>query len=125
MLDSPAVNAEDPAPSSPDDNRLVVVTLNVLNDLATWNARSSLIVDGLRATCADVIALQEIDLRSDTAPWLADALGGEFAVVAGIGGDRTQQDQFHDAVLDQMPTGIAASRTRGSPRTNTPCGKYA
>lgn len=85
-----------------DPTSLSLVTLNVLHDLATWDARASLIVAGLRALAADVIALQEVDLRSDAAPWLAEALGGYSAFVTSGTGRRRGSEGL--ALLSRLPT---------------------
>ncbi|MBW4511221.1 MAG: endonuclease/exonuclease/phosphatase family protein [Scytonematopsis contorta HA4267-MV1] len=52
-----------------------VVTINILYDMTEWELRRPLLVEGLRAEKADLIALQEVKLPENTAAWLADKLG--------------------------------------------------
>ena len=41
---------------------LRVVTINILNDLSHWEARRSLLVQGLAAVMPDLVTLQEVSL---------------------------------------------------------------
>jgi endonuclease/exonuclease/phosphatase family metal-dependent hydrolase len=52
-----------------------LVTINILYDLKEWELRRTLLVDGLVAKQADLIALQEVKLPENTAAWLASELG--------------------------------------------------
>lgn len=51
-----------------------VVTINILFELDKWEQRRQLLVDGLAAFQADLIALQEVKLPEDTGTWLAQQL---------------------------------------------------
>jgi endonuclease/exonuclease/phosphatase family metal-dependent hydrolase len=53
-----------------------LVTINILNDLSLWEARSPLLVEQLAELDADLIAMQEVSLESDisNAHWVADQL---------------------------------------------------
>jgi endonuclease/exonuclease/phosphatase family metal-dependent hydrolase len=51
-----------------------VVTLNLLNDLSRWEARQSLLIQGVSALDPDIIALQEVALPNNNAKWLAEEL---------------------------------------------------
>ncbi|HEY9661027.1 MAG TPA: endonuclease/exonuclease/phosphatase family protein [Allocoleopsis sp.] len=51
-----------------------VVTINILFDLQDWAERRELLVQGLAAEQADLIALQEVKLPEDTSSWLAKQL---------------------------------------------------
>ena len=53
-----------------------IVTFNLLNKPSRWHERRELVLAGLRALNADVIALQEVALPNNNARWLADQLGG-------------------------------------------------
>ena len=51
-----------------------VVTINILFDLETWEARRHLLARGLAAEQADIIGIQEVRLPEDTSAWLAQEL---------------------------------------------------
>lgn len=51
-----------------------VVTVNILFELDRWEQRRQLLVNGLAAEKADLIALQEVKLPEDTGTWLAEQL---------------------------------------------------
>ncbi|OLP15427.1 endonuclease/exonuclease/phosphatase [Leptolyngbya sp. 'hensonii'] len=51
-----------------------VVTINILFELEEWAQRRDLLVQGLAAEQADLIALQEVKLPEDTGAWLAEQL---------------------------------------------------
>ncbi len=51
-----------------------VATINILFDLEEWMLRRELLVSGLAAEQADLIALQEVKLPEDTGAWLAEQL---------------------------------------------------
>lgn len=53
-----------------------VVTINILNDLAQWKKRRTLLVDQLAELNPDLIAIQEVSLKgsSSNAHWLAQEL---------------------------------------------------
>jgi hypothetical protein len=53
---------------------LRVATLNLLSDLTHWKERSPILVSGLAALGADLLALQEVNLEINTATWLAEKL---------------------------------------------------
>jgi endonuclease/exonuclease/phosphatase family metal-dependent hydrolase len=59
-----------------------VVTINILYDMAEWEQRRTLLVDGLQAEQADLIALQEVKLPENTAAWLANELGMPYVQLA-------------------------------------------
>jgi endonuclease/exonuclease/phosphatase family metal-dependent hydrolase len=56
------------------DSKIKIVTINILRDLSRWERRRELLVDGLAAVQADVIALQEVALPQNNAAWLAERL---------------------------------------------------
>lgn len=53
---------------------LKVITINILKDMYLWEKRRDLLVQGLAAHNADVIAIQEVRLPQNTAQWLAEQL---------------------------------------------------
>ncbi len=53
---------------------LKVVTINILFEMAQWEQRREILVEGLRAENADLIALQEVKLPEDHSAWLAQQL---------------------------------------------------
>ncbi|OUC12936.1 MAG: endonuclease/exonuclease/phosphatase [Alkalinema sp. CACIAM 70d] len=52
-----------------------VITINILFKLEDWEHRRELLVQGLAAEQADLIALQEVNLVQNTGDWLAEQLG--------------------------------------------------
>lgn len=51
-----------------------VVTINLLKDLSQWEARRTLLIQGLIALGPDLIALQEVALPQNNSQWIAEAL---------------------------------------------------
>lgn len=51
-----------------------IITINILFELDRWEERRRLLVEGLAAENADVIAVQEVKLPEDTGAWLAAKL---------------------------------------------------
>jgi endonuclease/exonuclease/phosphatase family metal-dependent hydrolase len=51
-----------------------VLNINILSDLALWEERRWLLVDGLSALKPDLIALQEVSIPENNARWLAHEL---------------------------------------------------
>jgi endonuclease/exonuclease/phosphatase family metal-dependent hydrolase len=51
-----------------------IATINILFEVEEWIARRQLLVNGLAAAQADLIALQEVKLPEDTSVWLAAQL---------------------------------------------------
>lgn len=55
-----------------------VITINILFELDEWEQRRKLLVSGLAAEQADLIALQEVHLTKKTGDWLAEELGMQY-----------------------------------------------
>ncbi|MGB5971286.1 MAG: endonuclease/exonuclease/phosphatase family protein [Spirulinaceae cyanobacterium] len=55
-------------------SNLKVVTINILFEMKEWQQRRELLVKGLAAENADLIALQEVKLPEDNSVWLAEKL---------------------------------------------------
>ena len=80
---------------------LRVVTINILNDLSHWEARRSLLVQGLAAVMPDLVTLQEVSLGIDNAGWLAGQLGFDYLYISPkLGSDRHQEGI---AILSRLP----------------------
>ncbi|AKG21649.1 endonuclease/exonuclease/phosphatase [Calothrix sp. 336/3] len=52
-----------------------VATINILFKMELWDKRQDLLVSGLQATNADIIALQEVNILGNTGDRLAEKLG--------------------------------------------------
>jgi endonuclease/exonuclease/phosphatase family metal-dependent hydrolase len=97
-----------------------IVTINILYDMADWEQRRSLLVDGLQAEQADLIALQEVKLPENTAAWLANELGMPYVHLVpdsrstsindmGVGNAILSRHPFvEEAVLDLQTQGRVA-----------------
>lgn len=96
-----AVPRQEP-PAQP--RALRVATLNVYHDAADWPARLPLIIDGLRALDADVIALQEV-LQTPTLPNQAGTIGAALGYsVQFVSIDPEDQDRrYGNALLTRLP----------------------
>ncbi len=55
-----------------------VITINILFELDEWDRRRTLLVNELAAEQADLIALQEANLKENTGIWLAEQLGMQY-----------------------------------------------
>ena len=93
-------HAQPPAPA----RDLRVVTFNVYHDAADWPARLPLIVEGLRALDADVIALQEV-LQTATLPNQAETIGAALGyTVQFVSVDpEGQAHRYGNALLTRLP----------------------
>ena len=80
---------------------ITVVTLNILNDLAAWDRRAPLIVDGLRRMQPDLVALQEVALPHNNAQWLADQLDGYSVHLCPKTGRMAGREAL--AILSRLP----------------------
>ncbi|MBK6736191.1 MAG: endonuclease/exonuclease/phosphatase family protein [bacterium] len=92
--------AQVPAPA----NGFTAVTLNLWHDQQNWPARSTVIVDTLRALAPDVIFLQEVLEKEglpNQAQQLADSLGCVFVFtsVDPVGGAK----RYGNAILTRLP----------------------
>ena len=97
-----------------------IVTINILYDLAEWEMRRTLLVDGLKAEKADLIALQEVKFPENTAAWLAGELGMPYIQLvpdrrktgtnsASVGNAILSRHPFvQEAVLDLQTQGRVA-----------------
>jgi endonuclease/exonuclease/phosphatase family metal-dependent hydrolase len=96
---------------------LSVVTLNILNDLARWPERRSLLADGLAGLQPDLIGLQEVALfpaGGNNAQWLAAELGGYSVHLCPKSGAAGKREAI--AILSRLPVECEATldlRTQG------------
>jgi len=74
-----------------------VITTNMLFELEEWDQRSRLLLNGLAAEQADLIALQEVNLTENTGAWLAEHLGMPYM----------QTVPFQEVSPHGIPYGIA------------------
>lgn len=92
-----------PAPNGPAE--LTVVTFNIWHDMGDWPARRPLVIEALRATDADVIALQEV-LQDEGLPNQAEdiarALGGYSVHFVSVDPPE-QARRYGNAVLTRLP----------------------
>lgn len=93
-----------PRGGEPPARELRVVTLNIYHDAADWPARLPLIVDGLRALDADVIALQEV-LQTGALPNQAETIGVALGYpVHFVSTDpEGQAHRYGNALLTRLP----------------------
>ncbi len=80
---------------------LVIATLNLLNDLTYWSDRAPLIVAELSRLEPDLVALQEINLPSNNAAWLAAQLSGYSVHVCPKKGELGRIEGL--AILSRLP----------------------
>lgn len=66
------INQEDPGQEA---QVIRIVTINILNDLSHWKERRRLLADELAALKPDLVALQEVNIPSNPAAWLAEQIG--------------------------------------------------
>ena len=85
----------------PDQHFLTVATLNILNDVSTWQARGQLIVQELRTLAPDLIALQEVALPANNAQWIADQLSGYTVHLCPKTGSKSEHEAL--AILSRLP----------------------
>ncbi|MBW8011318.1 MAG: endonuclease/exonuclease/phosphatase family protein [Chloroflexi bacterium] len=78
-----------------------VATINILNDLTHWEARSPLLVEGLAKLDADLVALQEVMLPENNAEWLANQLGFEHVYLSPKTRPKDKREGI--AVLSRFP----------------------
>lgn len=99
-----------PAPEAPAE--LTVVTFNIWHDMGDWPARRQLVIEALRATDADVIALQEV-LQDEGLPNQAEdiarALGGYSVHFVSVDPPE-QARRYGNAVLTRLPVLEAGER---------------
>ena len=93
------------APARPAPAELTVVTFNIWHDMGDWPARRPLVIEALRATDADVIALQEV-LQDDGLPNQAEdiarALGGYSVHFVSVDPPE-QARRYGNAILTRLP----------------------
>lgn len=87
--------------------RLRIVTINILNDLSQWEARRRLLAEGLAVVQPDLVALQEINLPSKNATWLAGQLGMQHMYFTPKSGPEGQSEGI--AILSHLPIQAAQS----------------
>ncbi|MFT4955668.1 MAG: endonuclease/exonuclease/phosphatase family metal-dependent hydrolase [Brevundimonas sp.] len=84
---------------------LTVVTFNIWHDMGDWPARRPLVIEALRATNADVIALQEV-LQDEGLPNQAEdiarALGGYSVHFVSVDPPE-QARRYGNAILTRLP----------------------
>ena len=80
-----------------------VITINILFDLTEWQQRRDLLVRGLAAEQADLIALQEVKLPEDTSAWLAEQLNMPYVYLVPKSSDAEQQAHDGIAILSRHP----------------------
>lgn len=80
-----------------------VATINILYDLEEWPARRELLVAGLTAVQADLIALQEVKLPEDTSAWLATQLDMPYVYLVPKAVPAEQSPQDGIAILSRHP----------------------
>lgn len=81
--------------------RLTIATINIYADLSLWERRRTLLADGLAALSPDLIAVQEAELRQDTARWLAAQLGMEHIHLTPKTGNWRHEEGL--AILSRLP----------------------
>jgi endonuclease/exonuclease/phosphatase family metal-dependent hydrolase len=80
---------------------LRIVTINILNDLSQWEARRRLLAPGLAETQPDLLALQEINLPTENAAWLAGQLGMDHLYITPKSGPEGRKEGI--AILSRLP----------------------
>ena len=80
-----------------------VITINILFELDRWEQRRHLLVSGLAAERADLIALQEVKLPEDTAVWLAEQLGMPYLSLVPTQSYDGRNSQYGVAILSRHP----------------------
>jgi endonuclease/exonuclease/phosphatase family metal-dependent hydrolase len=80
-----------------------IITANILFELADWEQRRELLLEGLAAEQADLIAIQESNLTEDTGAWLAEKL--EMPYVHTVPFQKTSPDDisYGIAILSRYP----------------------
>lgn len=81
--------------------RLTIATINLFADLSLWEQRRTLLADGLAALRPDLIAVQEVELRENTARWLAAQLGMEHIHLTPKTGKWRHEEGL--AILSRLP----------------------
>lgn len=100
---------------APDTPALRVVTLNLYHDRDHWPRRRALVIDGLRALDADVIALQEV-LQKEGLHNQAEDIGAALGyTVHFVSTDPPEQaHRYGNALLSRLPV-LARSQARLQP----------
>lgn len=80
---------------------ITIATLNLLDDLAQWDRRSTLVLEGFQRLRPHVIALQEVSPEPSNARWLADRLGGYSVHLCPAAAHRASDNL---ALLSRLPT---------------------
>jgi endonuclease/exonuclease/phosphatase family metal-dependent hydrolase len=80
---------------------LRLATLNLLSDLTHWKERSPILVSGLAAVGADILALQEVNLEINTAAWLAEKLSYPYMYLTPKTGKEGKKEGI--AILSRNP----------------------
>ncbi|MGK7925641.1 MAG: endonuclease/exonuclease/phosphatase family protein [Spirulina sp.] len=82
---------------------LKVVTINILFDLDRWSQRKHLLADGLAATDADVIGVQEVNFNKNTGTWLAKELNYPHVQLVPYDRFYPHLPPFGGAILSRYP----------------------
>jgi endonuclease/exonuclease/phosphatase family metal-dependent hydrolase len=80
-----------------------VITINILFELDEWEQRRTLLVDGLAAEQADLIALQEVNLTENTGTWLAEQLGMSYVQIVPFRETSPHGIPYGIAILSRHP----------------------
>jgi endonuclease/exonuclease/phosphatase family metal-dependent hydrolase len=84
-----------------------VASVNILSDLSKWEERRPVLLAGLEQARPDLLALQEVNLRENTAAWLAAGLGWEHLALRPKTGRAGKKEGI--AILSRWPFSEHAS----------------
>lgn len=104
-----------PSAQQAEAARVSLVTLNLYHDRDRWERRRPLVIEGLRALDADVVALQEVlqhDALRNQAEDIGQALG--YSVFFVSADPEGQARRYGNALLTRLPV-LARSQRRLAP----------
>lgn len=84
-----------------------IASVNILSDLSKWAERRLALLAGLEQARPDLLALQEVNLRENTAAWLADRLGWQNLALKPKSGRAGEKEGI--AILSRWPFSDQAS----------------
>ena len=83
---------------------LKVATINILFEMGEWEQRRELLVQGLAAESADLIALQEVKLPENNSAWLAEQLNFPYVHLVPYGKSEIKRIPLYGtAILSRYP----------------------
>jgi endonuclease/exonuclease/phosphatase family metal-dependent hydrolase len=80
---------------------LKIATVNILSDLSHWEERCHVLAQGLANAGPDLIALQEVNLKVNTAAWLAEKLAYTHLHLTPKTGKEAEKEGI--AILSRLP----------------------